>query len=139
MTVLANLLGLADRELISLVGGGGKSTMLFSLGDELSSAGNRVILTTTTKMGRDQTVVVEKVCWSADTDCVTDSLDQPGPVMLVAGGDDHKVTGPPPEVVDCSPHRSPTTSLLKPMGHGDGRSRRLPHMSRSSLPSRRQS
>lgn len=100
MTVLANLLGLDDRELISLVGGGGKSTMLFSLGDELSSAGKRVILTTTTKMGRDQTVVVEKVCWSADTDCVTDSLDQPGPVMLVTGGDDHKVTGPPPEVVD---------------------------------------
>jgi molybdenum cofactor cytidylyltransferase len=100
MPVLADLLGLADRELISLVGGGGKSTMLFGLGDELSGAGKRVILTTTTKMGRSQTVGVANVCWSADTDCVADSLHQPGPVMLVTGGDDHKVTGPPPEVVD---------------------------------------
>jgi molybdenum cofactor cytidylyltransferase len=100
MTVLADLLGLADRELISLVGGGGKSTMLFGLGDQLSGAGERVILTTTTKMGRSQTAGVETVCWSADTDCVADSLDQPGPVMLVTGGDDHKVTGPPPDVVD---------------------------------------
>lgn len=45
-------LGLGDHELISLVGGGGKTTLLFGLGRQL--AGRR-ILTTTTKMGRDRT------------------------------------------------------------------------------------
>ncbi len=100
MTNLVDLLGLGDRELISLVGGGGKSTMLFGLGDELSSTGKRVILTTTTKMGRKQAMVVPTICWSADTDCAIDALDKPGPVMLVTDGDDHKVTGPPPELVD---------------------------------------
>ena len=100
MTDLAGLLGLGDRELISLVGGGGKSTMLFGLGDELSAAGNRVILTTTTKMGRYQTTALETICGSDETECVNDALDKPGPVMLLTGGDDHKVTGPPPEVVD---------------------------------------
>ncbi|MDX2344445.1 MAG: selenium cofactor biosynthesis protein YqeC [Acidimicrobiia bacterium] len=100
MTNLVDLLGLGDRELVSLVGGGGKSTMLFGLGDELSSTGKRVILTTTTKMGRYQTTELTNICWSADMDCVVDALDRPGFTMLVTGGDDHKVTGPPPEVVD---------------------------------------
>jgi probable selenium-dependent hydroxylase accessory protein YqeC len=86
--------------LISLVGGGGKSTLLFGLGDELVAAGKKVILTTTTKMGRDQVISIPTICWSADTDDVVAALEQPGPVMLLTYGDDHKVTGPGPEVVD---------------------------------------
>lgn len=94
------LLGLGSRELVSLVGGGGKSTLLFALGTELAATGKRVILTTTTKMGRDQALAAPSVCWSADTKCAVDALAGPGPVMLVTAGDDHKVTGPSPEVVD---------------------------------------
>lgn len=97
---LAKLLTLEARALIALVGGGGKSTMLFGLGTELAAAGKRVILTTTTKMGRDQADTAPTVCWSADTECALAALDQPGPVMLVTEGDAHKVTGPPPEAVD---------------------------------------
>lgn len=100
VTPLANKLGLGRRELISLVGGGGKSTLLFALGDELAGAGMRVILTTTTKMGRNQVLDIPTVCWSADTGCVIAALDKPGPVMLLTYGDDHKVTGPAPEAVD---------------------------------------
>ena len=100
MTPVASQLGLGRRELVSLVGGGGKSTLLFRLGDELTAAGNKVILTTTTKMGRDQVLAVPTVCWSADTACVAAALDEPGPAMLLTYGDDHKVTGPPPDVVD---------------------------------------
>ncbi len=100
MTSFKELLGLGDHELISLVGGGGKSTLLFALGRELAEAGSRVILTTTTKMGRQQALTAPSVCWSADVDCAIDALDGTGPVMLVTGGDDHKVTGPPPGVVD---------------------------------------
>lgn len=96
----SELLGIGGHELVSLVGGGGKSTMLFALGTELATAGQRVILTTTTKMGREQALAAPSVCWSADTRCAVDALAGPGPVMLVTAGDDHKVTGPPPEVVD---------------------------------------
>lgn len=49
---LATALDLGAHELVSLVGGGGKTTMLFTLGHQL---GPRTVLTTTTKMGRDQT------------------------------------------------------------------------------------
>ena len=93
-------LGLGDRELVALVGGGGKSTLLFALGTELAGEGKRVILTTTTKMGRTQATMAPTICWSSDIDCVVDALDQPGPVMLLDEGAGHKVTGPPPDVVD---------------------------------------
>lgn len=100
MTAYRQLLGLDHRELVSLVGGGGKSTLLFGLGNELAAHGERVILTTTTKMGREQAMAAPTICWEADIDCAVDALDKRGPVMLVTGGDDHKVTGPPPQVVD---------------------------------------
>lgn len=41
---------LKDHELISLVGGGGKTTLMFALGKELSSEGKGVVVTTTTKI-----------------------------------------------------------------------------------------
>jgi probable selenium-dependent hydroxylase accessory protein YqeC len=43
-------LGLRSRELISLVGGGGKTTLLFRLARELVDSGRRVLATTTTKI-----------------------------------------------------------------------------------------
>ncbi len=46
---LTDALGLGDHELVSFVGGGGKTTALFALGNQLSGS---VVLTTTTKMGR---------------------------------------------------------------------------------------
>ena len=49
---LANALQLNSRELISLVGGGGKSTLLFQLARTLQGS---TIATTTTKMGENQT------------------------------------------------------------------------------------
>lgn len=97
---LADQLGLEPRELISVVGGGGKSTVLFRLGSELAQAGNRVLLTTTTKMGRDQAHLAPTVCWSVDHDRAVASLDEPGPVLLIVEGDDHKIKGPPPGWLD---------------------------------------
>ncbi len=47
---LAEAFQLKDREVISLVGGGGKTTLMFSWGRELASHRQGVILTTTTKI-----------------------------------------------------------------------------------------
>lgn len=54
---LAAALQLRERELVSIVGGGGKTTTLFALGQQLAGP---VVLTTTTKMGseRDEGVPV---------------------------------------------------------------------------------
>ena len=47
---LAEALSIGEREVISLVGGGGKTTLMFALGRELPADGRGVILTTTTKI-----------------------------------------------------------------------------------------
>jgi len=47
---LKEALGIKPGEVISLVGGGGKTTLMFALARELTSGGNHVITTTTTKI-----------------------------------------------------------------------------------------
>ena len=47
---LSRALELGDREIISLAGGGGKTTLMFALGRELSADHKGVLLTTTTKI-----------------------------------------------------------------------------------------
>jgi len=49
-TLLAESLGLKGREMISLVGAGGKTTLMFRLAKELSLKGKKVVTTTTTKI-----------------------------------------------------------------------------------------
>ncbi len=47
---LAGALGIKTREVISLVGAGGKTTLMFRLAKELSFSGRKVVTTTTTKI-----------------------------------------------------------------------------------------
>jgi probable selenium-dependent hydroxylase accessory protein YqeC len=48
--VLSESLGLKKREVVSLAGAGGKTTLMFCLAKELFLAGKRVVTTTTTKI-----------------------------------------------------------------------------------------
>ena len=48
---LVEALSLRAREHIALVGGGGKTTLMFSLAEELRRSGKRVVASTTTKVG----------------------------------------------------------------------------------------
>jgi hypothetical protein len=47
---LTEALGIEAREMISLVGAGGKTTLMFRLAKELSLSGKRLVTTTTTKI-----------------------------------------------------------------------------------------
>jgi len=51
---LPSLLGLRPKEFIAVVGGGGKTSLMFSLAEELQSSGHTVITTTTTKVRRTE-------------------------------------------------------------------------------------
>lgn len=77
---LAKSLGLREKEVISLVGAGGKTTLMFRLAKELFESGKKVVTTTTTKIaepGREDTP-----CLFVDPDpakilrWVTDHLDR---------------------------------------------------------------
>ena len=54
--MLIRALGLEQAHLISLCGAGGKTTLMFSLAREFVAAGERVLVTTTTKIARGEAV-----------------------------------------------------------------------------------
>jgi len=93
---LSAALALGAREHVALVGGGGKTTALFALGDQLAGT---IVLTTTTKMGRDRTDGRTVLFAPSDDDLLL-ALDH-SPAVLAWGADGgHKAVGVAPEVCD---------------------------------------
>lgn len=90
---LSERLGFGGHEHIALVGGGGKTTLLHALGRQLSG---RIILTTTTRMARDQTGGF--VVLSAEDDPVVQSLQ--GPILVWGKSEGSKVRGVSTEQCD---------------------------------------
>ncbi|MDF1596774.1 MAG: selenium cofactor biosynthesis protein YqeC [Acidimicrobiia bacterium] len=130
---LADRMGLGSRELVSLVGGGGKSTLLFLLGGELAAGGRRVVLTTTTKMGRRQIHEVPNICESVES--AAQGSGESGPIMLVTGGDAHKVTGPSPEELDSLFGGGSVDYLIVEADGAHGRSLKAPALHEPVIPS----
>lgn len=123
---LSQRLGLARRELVAFTGAGGKSTLMLRLADELVAIGHRVLVTTTTKMGRDQFTEFPSLCESHDLETVRAALARQPLVALITGGDDHKATGPPPEIVDELFRTAPFDYLLVEADGAHGRSLKAP-------------
>ncbi len=93
---IADALGLGDHELVSLVGGGGKTTVLFALGAQLAGT---VVLTTTTKMGRDRTGGHEPLLAPSD-DALLHTLAARRVALAWRAAADHKALGIEPQVCD---------------------------------------
>ena len=98
---IAALLGIGDSELVALVGGGGKTTLLFSLAHELVAAGHRVALTTTTRLGSEEVAAIEMRSVSARPEDVARAVRGPGPVAIVVADDGRKIAGPTPGEIDA--------------------------------------
>lgn len=97
MKGLLELLGIGQRELIAIVGAGGKSTLLAGLGRELASVGASVVVTTTTKMGADQ--VTAPSIFASDPRTIVDAIEPGVPLFAGASLSDDKVTGLTADVV----------------------------------------
>lgn len=93
---LATVLRPGPHELVALVGGGGKTTLLFALGDQL---GGSVVLTTTTKMGRDRTGG-HPVLFSPGDEELVASLQRSRVVVAWGADGGHKAVGVDPTVCD---------------------------------------
>ena len=123
---LIERLGLREREFAAFVGAGGKSTVMLALAGELAEAGKRVVVTTTTKMGHGQIHGLPAVCRDPDVEALSEAVAFNSPVALATGGDDHKVTGPPPEVLDGLYQAVPLDYLLVEADGARGRSLKVP-------------
>ncbi len=89
-------LGLGRRSLVSLVGGGGKTTLLFALGRSLPA---RTLLTTTTRMGLHRTGGFPCLIGPSD-DELASALDHDGAVLVWRAAAGRKALGFAPAEVD---------------------------------------
>lgn len=128
---LAPRMGLGERELVAFTGAGGKSTLMLALAKELAETGQRVLVTTTTKMGRDQFAGIRIL---GEAKKVTTALSSDNLVALVTGGDDRKVTGPRPGVVDELFRSAPVDYLLVEADGAHGRSLKAPAVHEPVIP-----
>ena len=97
---------MGPREVVSLVGAGGKTTALSLLARELGAAGSRVVATTTTAMLLRELAAVGPVVMDDDDEVLTlrlrEALAHGGTVGAARGpGGAGKVVGLPPAVVDA--------------------------------------
>lgn len=86
------------RDLVAIVGAGGKTTLLHRVGREARAAGKSVLLTTTTKMGIDQERGL--VMTGPDRADVTSALEREGICLAVSEAIGTKLVGVDPVLVD---------------------------------------
>lgn len=83
-------------ELISFVGGGGKTTLMMALGRELAAAGHRVVGTSTTHMARDEVRGAPALCLVRDLEGLPETLRQHPFCLVVSEVGQEKARGVPP-------------------------------------------
>ena len=99
-TTLADALRVEPAAVVSFVGGGGKTTAMFRLADELTTAGLRVVTTTSTHIAEDQIPLSPAYINPEELSSLGKCLDRHGQ-CLVAGLPDGKgrVFNISPEVI----------------------------------------
>ncbi len=95
LSELARRLGVGSHEHIAIVGGGGKTTVMHTLGEQV---GGTRVLTCTTKMGHDQTGGLPTLLSPTD-DALVDAAAA-GPVVAWKAIDGQKAIGVDPETCD---------------------------------------
>ncbi len=85
---LPEALGLTDREIVSFVGGGGKTTGLFALAATRSGP---TVVTTTTKMGRDRTGGLPVLIGPSDIEVA--AAAEKGSIIVWGEADENRATG----------------------------------------------
>jgi probable selenium-dependent hydroxylase accessory protein YqeC len=93
---LAEAMQIDKGELISLVGGGGKTTTLFTLGEQLAGT---TVLTTTTKMGAEQSSNYPVLIDPTDTELRT-QLAETERALVWKAADDRRAIGVDGETCD---------------------------------------
>jgi molybdenum cofactor cytidylyltransferase len=88
-------------DVVALVGGGGKTSAMLRIGDELTAQGWRVVMTTSTQLGADQLALALHVITQRTDQLACQPLTH-SPTLLVGpvNPQTHKASGLRPEVID---------------------------------------
>jgi probable selenium-dependent hydroxylase accessory protein YqeC len=107
MSSLCETLQIRGRGVVSLVGGGGKTTLMFQLARELAAAGQSVLTTTTTKIFKPSPDQSPLVYVTGDLPDILEKLDAPGSrgLHVTAAGSElqagNKLVGYAPQQIDA--------------------------------------
>lgn len=125
---ISQAFNIENNEVISLVGSGGKTTLMFTIARELSSAGNKVITTTTTKIGSYEPkqygspLLILKQDEEGAVKLILDHLNKNRQITVVAGEvpEASKLMGLKPEIIDRLAELNAGTIIIE----ADGASRK---------------
>ena len=114
---LIKALAIGPREHIALVGGGGKTTLMFALAEELRRNGKRVLASTTTKVWHREALEYKKILLVQDEEGWNNKraggLNSEGPVFVGKSIlDSGKVEGIAPSLADDLFHDSDVDYLI---------------------------
>lgn len=97
---LARALRVSHKAVVAFVGGGGKTTAMFRLADELAAQGWRVVSTTTTRLFEAQAAQAPAIVTTEELSALAARLDEHGHVLVAAPRTDAtKRLGVPPALV----------------------------------------
>lgn len=109
----AKALRVKRGDVISFVGGGGKTSSMFRLAAELSSAGYRVLTTTTTHISEAQAKMAPSSIEWNELEQLGENLDRYRHCLLVGRTDGKgRVLGASPELIDSLHNRSDLDCIL---------------------------
>lgn len=107
---------LKKGEMLSLIGAGGKTTTLYRLARELWEAGEKVLVTTTTKMFKPAKPHVHRLFLARDREALESELTKINEPLIVAAGSEleesGKLTGLNPDWLDSLKERAAVDWIL---------------------------
>jgi probable selenium-dependent hydroxylase accessory protein YqeC len=123
---LSQALGIRPKEVVCLVGAGGKTTLMFSLAKELAVQGKRVITTTTTKIQAPSPELTEQLIIEKNDDILVQraagAIRIHHHITVASGGDVSS------KLVGITPETAVALSQIEGVSHllieGDGAARR---------------
>lgn len=100
---LSDALALHDGGCISLVGGGGKSTLMLRVAKELANDSKRIVMTTTTHILRKQGETADFLLLDNHAAALDDALTKHRIVCIASSSSTSgKLSSPPPELLEAS-------------------------------------
>jgi probable selenium-dependent hydroxylase accessory protein YqeC len=130
-------LSLSSRELITLVGGGGKSTLMTALAGEARNAGRKAVATTTNKVRTNEAEGIGTVVyWGRDDVSFEKALGR-SPVLFIGreGVESGKIGGIQPEAADMLFAGYPLDFLIVEADGAAGRPLKAPAAHEPVIPS----
>lgn len=86
-------LEIGSGDLVALVGGGGKTSLMLALGDALATSGRHAVLTTTTRIAAYELALAPAACAPGDEAALAAALATHGCCLLAQPSGAHKAAG----------------------------------------------